>query len=112
MRLPRVRFTVRWLMIATAIVGLLLAGGRWSVEMWMERQRRLEQVAEQTRRMIGIRSEISRGRKLLATRSEPERTRAAKAIDAYERRKIEYHGRLRTKYERAALLPWLPVPPD
>jgi hypothetical protein len=34
MRLPRLRFTVRRLMVVVAIAGLVMGGGIWGYRMW------------------------------------------------------------------------------
>ena len=91
MKLPRVWFTVRRMMVAVAIlaVGLAVAMG---LPGWADRRR-----ARMT--AIGYRhafffSELSRQRPPAAARV------------------LEYHDAMRKKYYHAAQHPWLPVLPD
>jgi hypothetical protein len=102
MRLPRVRFTVRRLMIAVAVVAVLLGGEL------IRRQRaaRLERLAW-----------LARCERMLAT-SHPEEEREiaspylkhGKQMGVVEA--LQEIARQRLRYEYAASHPWLPVPPD
>jgi hypothetical protein len=87
MRLPRVRFTVRRMMIAVAVVGVALGMCLWMVR----------------------RSKIFRERS-----NDHGRTWAAMMERGMEPGNglADYHRRLSEKYDRAALIPWLPVAPD
>lgn len=82
--MPRARFTVRGLMIAVAVAGLICCA-------WPLHRRRVEflHVAE-------IEDAMAELGRLSSVRAEW----------------IEYHRRLATKYRRAARYPWLSVEPD
>lgn len=93
-RLPRVRFTVRRMMVGVAIVALILVGSRI---VWLRhRYRNLAQSydVKEFALAFGVQDE----------RVSVESVRAWK--------KIEYYAALKRKYERAASRPWVPVPPD
>lgn len=98
MRLPRLRFPVRRMMVAVAIVGL--AFGLW---------RRRESFLEKSRQNTG------------AATLHPCRLPPEAGTDEYPqwqeeeemiRRRDDHLLRLAAKYERAARYPWLPVAPD
>jgi hypothetical protein len=95
MKLPR--FTVRWLMVAVAIVGIVLGPlvylGRRS-----SRFRQISWVHE--RAMTDGAIEAAR----LKRRGDP-RSKLAYA-------RADYHQALWLKYFRAARHPWLPIEPD
>lgn len=105
MRFPKI--TIRRLMIAVMVLALPLG-------LCMERRSRFLAIAESHRQAFlgsdAIRLEIpyihdvyvydSAGRLL----SEPERTRKME--------RSNWHFALEKKYREAALMPWLPVPPD
>jgi hypothetical protein len=90
MRVPRVRFTVRQMMIAVAVVA-----GLASVEAMRRRSSDLQEHAESHKvEACGI---------ALGIRPDPEHR-----WEAW----IAYHMMLSRKYERAAAHPWLPIAPD
>jgi hypothetical protein len=124
MRLPRVRFTIRGMMVAVAIVGAALG---WQLERhrrferWkLERHRRLPRVRFTVRGTLVAVALIAVGLGWLCER----RSRFARLAEYY--RTIEYRDNTvttawhriawkvghRRKYERAARYPWLPVAPD
>lgn len=98
MRLPRVRVTVRRLMVGVAVTALALAADQ-------VRRRRADYLgraainadAEQMSRAY---ADDARG-----PHCDPQRVERGDALAAY-------HAALRLKYERAARRPWLPVAPD
>jgi hypothetical protein len=102
MRLTRVRFTVRRLMAAVAVVGviagLLVEGERRRV-----RFRDLAAWHE---------AEVMRYFVLIPGGESEYQRRAFQRYEEVFGPTIIYHGSLRLKYERAARLPWLPVTPD
>ncbi len=111
MRVPRVRFTVRQMMVAVAVLSLMLCG---------EGYRRTR--------------EIERRRELYRQRASIFHIRAREFRDAYEKRSsnvfamnhgpefaatpalrlkwAQYYESLACKYEDAASSPWDAVPPD
>jgi type II secretory pathway pseudopilin PulG len=111
-RLPRLRFTVKRLMIVVAIVGFILAGGLWSVEMWKERRRRLEQAARYAVLAKAHGAAVARYLSALSAQPEPEQRRFAEAHLVVSRRLLDNLLRHKARYEHAARYPWLPVTPD
>ena len=110
MRLPRVRFTVRRLMVATAIAAGL-AGGVASSRRWCGAGVGISREVAYLGLQAGMEEENARtaGVAIWFDRaSDPDRPE--RAAPRY-RRRAEFYGRLRAKYERAARYPWLPRPP-
>ncbi len=89
MKLPRVRFTVRRMMVAVAVASLALGLSQWM-------RRRSGRFDEIHRRHVRASFEI-------AYSSGPWSDKEAR---------MTYHWRMITKYERAARYPFLPVAPD
>jgi hypothetical protein len=96
MRLPRVRFTVRWLLLAVAIICLPLG---WISEALDKRREQYAGIADNYARQM---AEIDRN----AARNPGWLTR-----EGYRRTRV-WHEQRRQKWERAARNPWLPVVPD
>ena len=107
MRLPRMQFTVRRMMVAVALVAAVLSV--------VERRERLKGIA------VGHKLEKSKVFKsdleiyLILTVSPgesgthtAERERACRPLLQFN----HYHDQMIEKYERAASRPWLPVAPD
>ncbi len=87
MKLPRVRFTVRRMMVAVAAVACIF----WA-SLLIERRRRFLIIIDSHRM--------------------PD-ARFLRYHDAdYELRLIRWHDEMQAKYEFAAAHPWLPVAPD
>jgi hypothetical protein len=97
MRLPR--FTVRRLMVAVAIVGVLLAAVL-GLERRREWLRRLSQRHES-------RAMVCDMEKLIGAMNRQPATWLAN-----RQARLEYHKSLARKYRQAASHPWLPVAPD
>jgi hypothetical protein len=102
MRLPRLRFTVRRLMIAVAIVALLMGGSLWIVQMRTRsasyRQRAFEFAVMTARSGSGILTKD--GRWVSRYDNENDWLRDAWAC------------KLAEKYWGLSHYPWLPVEPD
>lgn len=101
MRILRIRFTLRRMIVVVAIVAVSLGLGG----MWMRHERYLglaqgyslqEQVARDHQDLIQVTKMDRRGKVLL---------------DAFPRKRVHY-ARMRAKYEHAARHPWLSVAPD
>ncbi len=121
MPLPRVRFTVRRMMVAVAIVAVSLA----FVTMW-NRAFTFGQIAiehaERERAFRGTTSLILDYHSRLQTgkldRFDPRPVDPDKPNASFDElaedseRRADYHSQLTEKYRLAALYPWLPVPPD
>jgi hypothetical protein len=106
MRIPRLRFTLRRLMIAVAIVGFALEGGiigcRWSEYRSLAlRNKESEQYA-----LIKMAWYRDHGHERCVTGRMLETVKTAYQADA------KYYGFLKLKYEYAMTRPWLPVSPD
>ncbi len=98
MPLPRVRFTVRWMMAAVAILGVTLGFYAWS-------RRRSEAFAIRWIHHYGKATDS--GIELVKTGRMGDAARAAML-----RRRMDWHCDMWQKYGHAARYPWLPVPPD
>ena len=110
MRLPRVRFTVRRLMVAVAVLGLLF-GAEVTRRRWEYNWLMANFHANEERRMrlllsggwvtetdeAGTRQKIRMGRNI---EREPVQ------------RRLMYHVVIGDRYQRAARRPWLAVAPD
>jgi hypothetical protein len=83
---PRVRFTLRRMVVGIAILGLA-----FGVTSWLQRMRG---------RAISYQSMADRHAKLMVRGSHNSTAR------------MRHHLTLRDKYEEAARYPWLPVAPD
>jgi len=86
--MPRVRFSVRGMMIAVAIVGALLWGWIW------------------TREMVALRALYRQ--KAAAWGMYEQSAKTANMGEEY----VKYFAGMRANCERAARYPWLPVAPD
>ena len=105
MKLPRVRFTVRRMMVAVAIVALSLGAIRWVVEMRHRSaayQRRALEYAVSIRCSTGILVRMPDGRWVDRYRYQDENDRRD---DAWARQ-------LAAKYRRLSYTPWLAAGPD
>lgn len=91
---PRPRFSVRRLMLAVAIMGIVLG-------VTIERRDRFRRIAAHHE------AEVEK----LVGRLPPEVVYGHSSDDPIMRR-LEWHEPMRLKYERAARYPWLPVRPD
>jgi hypothetical protein len=111
MPIPRVRFTVRRMMVAVAIVaavaGAAAASRRWSV---------LASAYHVKALYLGLQADLEEENARtadaaiwFARASDPDRPE--RAAPRY-RRRAEFYSLLRGKYERAARYPFLPVAPD
>jgi hypothetical protein len=94
MRLPRVQFTLRRLMVAVAIVGLTVGIG-------IEGERRRS-------RFLRIAIDHSHQAILRLSGNTWSPLRMVEMQKAY----AHYHDLMAQKYKRAARYPWLPVAPD
>jgi hypothetical protein len=100
MRIPRVRFTVRRLMVAVAVVALL---SRVGVE--GERRRHRFQRLELDHLILSVHAEV-------ALQGGPAREFYQPISDRDLKARVGYHRRMVAKYAWAARNSWLPVGPD
>lgn len=91
MRLSRVRFTVRRMMIAVAIVAAMMG--------WFALQRRAERF-QQRAALHGREAE------------EIQDYREMGIDEPLLNKRLAYHTEMRRKYDRGVLYPWLPMAPD
>jgi hypothetical protein len=104
MRMPRVRFTVRRLMVAVAVLALVAAIGEMT-----RRSASYDRLA----RYYAERETLSLD--LMAAFARPDRPELSEVCSveyARNRAFAEHEERLKRKYRRAARYPWLPVAPD
>jgi hypothetical protein len=94
MKVVRPRFTVRRLMVAVVVVGLIA----WAGMMKLRRDRYLARAAYYGRFEAKYQARISDSSPKPSSPSNQER--------------LALFIRMRAKYERAACYPWLPVEPD
>jgi hypothetical protein len=132
MRLPRLRFTIRWMMVVVAIVALALGSTLWGLK--MRRLARSYALRASTAKQAetnyrGLETKVTRavreielGQKMIEprpVREEPRfasialdhQMRRALGLAAYLKRLGDHHATLRRKYERAARYPWLTIEP-
>ena len=112
MRMPRVRFTVRRMMIAVAIVAFLVGGGIEAARFKRLRASHLDDAAYHARREaeeLRNVAQFDRGRREGATNAND---RSIVLMERSSRLRVEYHAQLKRKYLRAANRPWQSVTPD
>jgi hypothetical protein len=132
MRLPRMRFTVRSVMFAIAVVAIAISGVLWGRKM-----RRLsgefaraatanKQLESQCREfeghwrsMLGPFEELARSKPDIPPGSVAEfQKNQQQMLDIVRKNAVrwaqvaDHHAALKRKYERAARYPWLSVDPD
>jgi hypothetical protein len=136
MRLPRFRFTIRWMMLAVAIVAAIFGGslvgmrtGPMAKYYADQAQIHARRRAEMTQILASVPDDKNlRYRKYIAKKGMPEELRirilnhwyadGSQLDDAIEagvesfRAGINYHTAMETKYRHAARYSWLPVAPD
>ena len=107
MRMPRVRMTLRTMIVGVALAGILLG-----VYERRERFKRLSLAHSSPLEGLGVSDLevyllLSPGQSE-RTEAQEERLRATRPLAPF----LEYHGILAKKYEFAASRPWLPVESD
>ncbi len=103
MSLPRLRFTVRAMMVAVAIVAAVLG-----------LKRRMHDFSRRAEYHLLRADELAKGcvfGKMF--RDDPDRSRASQhEAERQNFRVVAFHANLGVKYARAARYPWLSVAPD
>jgi hypothetical protein len=121
MRLRRVRFTLRAMLIAVASIALVLGGWRllWLRSIYQKTaiaHAAYEHLARTMQRFVEDEGKDERELEIaFGMNVEPEReeVKAKRAADArVNHRTADYHAALKHKYEQAASRPWVPVAPD
>jgi hypothetical protein len=109
MKLPRVRFTVRQVLVAVAALALLMAAGIEAVrQMRIARAYRQMAVYHASWRDFCL-AEAEEYRAAVAARPA---SRDWSRSEAHQRALAQYHDSQASKYRLAARSPWLPVEPD
>jgi hypothetical protein len=125
MQIPRVRITIRLLMIAVAVVSVFLTAAR-TVYLWRRYQSlatmhaskevnyiRQVQQAERKQDWCAQLATIANLESATVRGSTWERLATAAGAVAQDLRRLASHeSRLKCKYERAARHPWLSLEPD
>ena len=96
MRVPRVRFTVRRMMVAVAVVALVLGGVLRALDLARrsaEYRRKATEAEKHEKRLVSY------------SKRYPERAKRLRALSGD-------WASVKEKYHRAARYPWLPVAPD
>jgi hypothetical protein len=106
MRLPRVQFTVRRMMIAVAVVAILLGVGPLRRRSASYHRKALEHA-----RLVGVSKENAKVQRT-AGRDHPEIRPLMEASAAELEGMAEWHSDLAEKYSRAASRPWETMPLD
>ncbi len=109
MRLPRVRFTVRHLMFAVAVVAAALASDRWSRQS-AEYRSQAEYHESRLSILALVRETGGYPYCSLGISGIPLRYNSETA--PLHAKCVSYHTRMLRKYQRAAFFPWLGVNPD
>jgi hypothetical protein len=114
MRLPRLRFTIRWLMVAVAVMATLLMAEKMR-RAWHERSLKAAEYAAEAKSWSDDASKVEsmmvrpRSRSDAASRQRlAELGEVARNYRDHERSNWE----LASKYARAAARPWLPIERD
>jgi hypothetical protein len=113
MRLPRVRFTVRRMAVAVAVVGVAI-GGTLNVRRWLAFRRMAVQHSQATESWLYAARHFEQTGEcavgcLVYFESDPDEIRKkARGFRAL----ASFHQAMVVKYEYALVHPWLPVPPD
>jgi hypothetical protein len=124
MRVPRVRFTVRWIMAAVAVVAIGL-GVRTQLAHWHQLARSYDITARRLGRLVAAfrtKGDMSHEQWDAHCRAVDERNRRGPPTwgsaepywpePAAARRHADYLDLKRKKYQRAAAQPWWPLEPD
>lgn len=106
--MPRFRCSVRWILVAIAVAGMLLGSHQWI----SRRARRFHSLSESHRSRLSlvISGAITPEGDFLGTPSVVDRD--LKTVSGSRARTELWHYTMSVRYKRAAERPWLPVPPD
>jgi hypothetical protein len=102
MKLPRVRFTVRRMMVAVAVAAMTLAPVAY---LERRRERFTSLAAFHASQVVGYEIDGSGWRPVFIGRD-------GRPVSHQKGERDLWHSRLKQKYEEAALRPWAPVLPD
>jgi hypothetical protein len=114
MRLPRARFTIRWIMVAVAIVAILLTAEK-TRRVWRERSLKAAEYATEAKSWSDDAANVERMMVKPRSRSDAASRQRLAELEEVARnyRNHERSNReLASKYARAAARPWLPIERD
>jgi hypothetical protein len=112
MKLPRVRFTVRRMMVGVAVAAVLIGGGIEVARLNRLRASHLYDAAYHARREVEELRNLAnfdRGRRGGAANAND---RQILLMERASRLRVAYHAELKRKYVKAANRPWESVAPD
>ena len=142
MKLPRPRFTLRWLMVAVAIIGITIGFeiGRKRRAKYLESAQHCADMERLVQGTAELYERFARGKRVQADlfrqteanlvilaklgvkpdseiiRGDPlaseDEANQSDLAASKEREKMAYWARMKAKYERAARFPWLPIKPN
>ena len=117
MRLPRFRFTLQRMLVATAIIGIVLATSREMLPYLFTRRDDYSGVARMFARVQEQDEAFIRDVALVlkTMKDTPQDREYRSLLESRVRsvhRRAPYLEAMRVKYERAARFPWLDVAPD
>jgi hypothetical protein len=115
MRLPRVRFTVRRMMVATAVLAISLFSGIWLTRMGrlagIYEQRALHHAQQERATRQAIEDQLAHIQRIARY---PEKDPSYLHLQQLQHKNpsADYHAAMSDKYELASRRPWQPVTPD
>ena len=115
MRIPCVRFTVRRMMVAAAVVAIALFSGIWLTRMGrlagVYEQRALYHAQQELTTREAIEDQLAHIRRIAMY---PEKDPLYLRLQHLQGKNpsADYHAAMRDKYELASRRPWQPVTPD
>jgi len=110
-RLPRVRFSIRWMMFGVAATALLIRCSLMVPRVMLYRQR-LGTCAMGEAQFRRNRIDTEARSVQVASEGNMELSHRYSALSNKYRIMEDWASGLRKKYERAMWCPWLPLPPD
>jgi hypothetical protein len=114
MRLPRARFTIRWLMVAVAGAAILLTAEKLR-RVWRERSLKAAEYAAEAKSWSDDASKVERMMVKPRSRSDAASRQRLADLDDVARNYRDHersYRELASKYDRAAARPWLPIESD
>jgi hypothetical protein len=114
MRLPRLRFAIRWLMVAVAVVAILLTAEKLR-RAWRERSLKAAAYAAEAKSWSDDASKVEQMMVKPRSRSDAASRLRLAELDGIARNYRDHersNQELASKYARAAARPWLPIERD
>jgi hypothetical protein len=114
MRLPRLRFTIRGLMVAVAVVAILLMAEKMR-RRWHERSLKAAEYAAEAKSWSDDASKVEDMMVKPRSKSDAASRQRLAELDGVARNYRDHertYGELASRYARAAAHPWLPIETD